>query len=75
MHRSCEYVVKVIVGEACVYQGHWLVLFLIRCGEPPVWTCVTSIRTPAQLHKKRGTAERGHKEKWEGKVTVKRHDV
>lgn len=60
MHRGCEYVVKVIVGEACVYQGNWLVHFLIRRGDPPVGTCVTGIRTPAQLHKKEGE-ERRHK--------------
>lgn len=52
-HRGGKYVVTVIVGEAWVYQTNWLVFFLIRCGNPPVWTCTPGIRTPAQLHTER----------------------
>lgn len=51
MHRGCKYVVKVIMGEACIDQGNRLVFFLIRCGDPPVRTCITRIRIPAQLQK------------------------
>ena len=54
MYRGYKYVIKVVEGEACVYQGNRLVLFLIRRGDPPVWTSVTSTRTPDQLHRKGG---------------------
>ncbi len=54
MHRSSKYVVEVTVGEACIYQGNCLILFLIRRGDPPVRTCVTRIRTPRKLHRTEG---------------------
>lgn len=69
MHGGYKYVVEVVVGEARVCQGNWLV-FLIRCGDPPVWTRVTSIRTPAQLQGKEG-----EQRALEGQVTGKKRVV
>lgn len=51
-HRGCKYAVKVIVRKACIYQSNRLVFFVIRSGDPPVRTCITGIRIPAQLHGK-----------------------
>lgn len=48
-HRGGKYAVKVIVGEACVYQSNRLVFFVIRRGDPPVRTCIPGIRIPAKL--------------------------
>lgn len=52
-HGRRKYVVKAVVWEACVYQGDWAVLFLIRCWDTPAWTRETGIRTPVQLYRKK----------------------
>lgn len=49
-HGGCEYAAKVIVGKSCVHQSNRLVFFVIRCGDPPVRTCIPRIRIPARLH-------------------------
>lgn len=54
MHGGRKYFVKDVVGEAGVDQSNRSLLFLIRRGDPSVWTFATSTSTPGQLHGKEG---------------------